>query len=930
MEDHIKEVYAASSSGLDIILSVCPQAADAVNSKRAFKLRLDERTASAHLYQPDGRCNYWHVVDYGLGEGERRLSPIDLYMQDRGYSQSQFALALHELMEEYGVAEELSAKVNRPEIEYRTATADDAGKAPRVELREGFTAEELAVWGPHVKAEHLEELGWKAVTKVEITKGDKVIVKKATPTYPIFAQTCTYINDDGQETAFLKLYEPKNPNKAYRFSIVGTKPRHYIFGLNALRRKFSENGDTKLPTVVIVSGGSDAVNALSLGYQPVGLGSETEGLSDADFHLLLKYAKRIVNIPDIDATGIKVGRQLALRIPELFTAWMTPKDMGGLHDNRGRQRKDLKDFIQLNPGKKAMQRLIDRALSAKFITVSIIKDGPLQYSIQRARLDYFLQLNGFCTLKDDQRTEPVYIRIEGNVVSRTKAKSIAAFMTEWCEQQGIDEDARCKLLRSHDLPNNQSTTLRQRDDLDFTTATASSQRFYFRNGWVEVTAEGCTKHRYAELTDRYVWADSIISHDYAPMQPMFTVERSGDGLFTVVIPEEVPSKFMRFVVNASRIYWRKADEQGLELTDDERAEEQQSLASKLAAIGYLLHRYKSESAAWAIICQDTTMGENEDECNGRSGKSFFLKAVSQLLSAFPIEARVPSIVDNRFIFDGVTEATDLIIVDECHKQLNFDYFFGKITGDLRYEEKGNHPMLLPFARSPKFAFATNYVLRRHDPSTEGRLWPQVFSDYYHVRTPKNDYRATRTIRDDIGCNLFGNEYPEADWQADIAFMMQCLQFYLSLPVEQRRIMPPMGRVERREQRAAIGRDFEQWANEYFAPEGGNLDRDLKANDVLTAYNAEASFKKSMTWLTQHLKAYCEYAQHISCLNPATVTGRKTDGEPWVKREENAQVRYYYVKSADNKAATQATAAPTDSPQEEKDLFDEIAEELQHK
>ena len=387
---------------------------------------------------------------------------------------------------------------------------------------------------------------------------------------------------------------------------------------------------------------------------------------------------------------------------------------------------------------------------------------------------------------------------------------------------------------------------------------------------------------------------------------------------------------MRFVVNASRIYWRKADEQGLELTDDERAEEQQSLASKLAAIGYLLHRYKSESAAWAIICQDTTMGENEDECNGRSGKSFFLKAVSQLLSAFPIEARVPSIVDNRFIFDGVTEATDLIIVDECHKQLNFDYFFGKITGDLRYEEKGNHPMLLPFARSPKFAFATNYVLRRHDPSTEGRLWPQVFSDYYHVRTPKNDYRETRTIRDDIGCNLFGNEYPEADWQADIAFMMQCLQFYLSLPVEQRRIMPPMGRVERREQRAAIGRDFEQWANEYFAPEGGNLDRDLKANDVLTAYNAEASFKKSMTWLTQHLKAYCEYAQHISCLNPATVTGRKTDGEPWVKREENAQVRYYYVQSADNKAATQPTAAPTDSPQEEKGLFDEIAEELQHK
>ena len=43
--EHLAQVYAASDSGLDIIKSVCPQAADAESKKRAFKLRLDERTA---------------------------------------------------------------------------------------------------------------------------------------------------------------------------------------------------------------------------------------------------------------------------------------------------------------------------------------------------------------------------------------------------------------------------------------------------------------------------------------------------------------------------------------------------------------------------------------------------------------------------------------------------------------------------------------------------------------------------------------------------------------------------------------------------------------------------------------------------------------------------------------------------------------------
>ena len=365
---------------------------------------------------------------------------------------------------------------------------------------------------------------------------------------------------------------------------------------------------------------------------------------------------------------------------------------------------------------------------------------------------------------------------------------------------------------------------------------------------------------------------------------------------TTTVSDQAPSKLLRFLANSSRLYWRKADELQQTLTDEEQQDEEQCLLAKLTCIGYLLHSYKSESESWAPILLDSTMGESTDECNGRSGKSFFLNAIGKLISTFLVDARVKSVTENRFIFDGVTESTNLIVVDECHRQLDYDFFFGKITGDLRGEEKGNHPFLIPFSKSPKLAFATNYVLQRHDPSTMGRLWPQLFSDYYHVATKQNDYRESRGIRDDFGQNLMGTDYTEQDWQADIALMLQCLQLYLSLPKDERKQMPPMSLIERREKRAVIGKDFEQWATEYLAPDSGNLDTEIKSLDMLANFNLETKYGWSLSKFTRHLKDYCEYADHIHCLNPVTKTGRKADGMPWVKRENGSQVRYYYIQS----------------------------------
>lgn len=128
-------------------------------------------------------------------------------------------------------------------------------------------------------------------------------------------------------------------------------------------------------------------------------------------------------------------------------------------------------------------------------------------------------------------------------------------------------------------------------------------------------------------------------------------------------------------------------------------------------------------------------------------------------------------------------------------------------------------------------------------------------------------------------------------------MLECLRFYLSLPKAERKQMPPLAQVKRREQRAVIGKDFRQWADDYFAEGSGNLDCQLKQADVLNSYNAEAAYVIKMGQFTRKLKAYCSFAEHIHCLNPTWKTGKKQDGERWVVRDDSGkQTQYYYLQS----------------------------------
>ena len=353
----------------------------------------------------------------------------------------------------------------------------------------------------------------------------------------------------------------------------------------------------------------------------------------------------------------------------------------------------------------------------------------------------------------------------------------------------------------------------------------------------------------------------------------------------------------RAVRNMARLHWRKQDELGLQLTEEEVAEEMQALVVIMLMIGYLLHRHKSPSAAYAALLLDYAIGNSPKERNGRSGKTFLLKAVGALLKMEYIDmSNLAKKSNQQFGFSGVKESTGLIIVDECPENFAFNELYAKISDDMEVERKGKDPVVIPFSKAPKFGIATNHTLKDHSPSTEGRFAPVVVADYYHVKTQLNDYRETRKISDEFHQNLLDLEYAETDWQADIHFMLECLQMFLSLPVADHRQMPPIKNIEQRELQAAISDGFRQWADEVLGEGSEYLDKPVKADLLLGLYKQETNSPISPKGFTEQLMKWCKYASHIACFNPASKTNQKADGDRWYQYENGKKVKFYYIQT----------------------------------
>jgi hypothetical protein len=285
---------------------------------------------------------------------------------------------------------------------------------------------------------------------------------------------------------------------------------------------------------------------------------------------------------------------------------------------------------------------------------------------------------------------------------------------------------------------------------NFVTDEEKNMTFFFQNGCVKVTDTTAEIVDYKTLNG-FVWKNQISKHDIE----LYPIDESLDTNFCMF------SKFISYVCSVKNP----------DAPDDRKARllDLQRFKSLMSALGYLLHTYKDPTITKAVIFCEEKIAYN-DESNGRSGKGLTSVALGYLRNRTPISGKKIDFRD-RFAFQEVTAATQLLSFEDTRKDFNLESIFNILTEGLVVELKGKKAFTIPYDKSPKVIVSTNYVIANDSDSYRARKFEIEFSDYFTADyTPKHEF----------GTMLFEKGWTDnkTEWDKFFSFLIACCCFYL--------------------------------------------------------------------------------------------------------------------------------------------------------
>ncbi|MDR3611409.1 MAG: toprim domain-containing protein [Ignavibacteriaceae bacterium] len=188
--------------------------------------------------------------------------------------------------------------------------------------------------------------------------------------------------------------------------------------------------------------------------------------------------------------------------------------------------------------------------------------------------------------------------------------------------------------------------------------------------------------------------------------------------------------------------------------------------SLCSAIGYMLHDYKEDSNAKAVVLCDQKI-QSDGEPNGRTGKSLIGKALEKIKNIERVDGKNFDF-NPKFTFQMVKLGTQIIDFNDVKANFDFESLFSVITDSMSVEYKNKPPFVVPFSESPKIMISTNYTIKGIGSSYKDRMFEIEFSDHY---TPEH-----KPI-DEFGHDFFTG-WDADEWNRFDNFMLECLQLYL--------------------------------------------------------------------------------------------------------------------------------------------------------
>lgn len=668
-----------------------------------------------------------------------------------------------------------------------------------------------------------------------------------------------------------------------------------------------EEKDERWENLTVCSGPSDALNVYKAGHVVCWPNSESEPLHPSVIQKFKKLARNIYVLYDADTTGIRNANQLALANLDIQVISL-PADLGewatGKRDEEGKMKmcKDIKDFCmyykrgQIDPYKEFKYKLVKLAKSMKFWLMTEDENGVRKYEISNAHLYRFLSANGFHKMPTNSADAWEFVYEHNRVVEVIPEKAIVARVKEYLINFISENSEHYSVILENTIHRSKQINAESLKNLDtiqpnFDAFTADSEYYFFRNMVVQVTAEGIKKIQ-PDKCPYYVLKHKVIQHDLTLTKDLYSADYTADYNYAqellaknspdtpnyLFILDEIDKltkenkifaaglltdfDYVHFVWNTGIKSWREQEEAqrtGADLTPAEYRAIQKNFINKVTTLGYMLRKYKSRGLPKAVYCMETSVLEEEEGShNGGTGKSLYLSSLNLLRKAEFLNGQ--SMKDNKwdFVFQRISFDTDIVNIDDLNSSIDMNRFLPDITGDLQVNPKNKDEFVIPYDRSPKFAFTSNHAIKRFDGSLRRRIQFVSFSDYYHSDNPDINLKG-RSPRSEFGRDLL-KDYDEADWNMFYNFQLQNVRTYMRLGL----VEPDMPDIELRQKRAAIGEVFGDWADGWLETKcNADIDRN-EAFANLTDYCNRLKIRNAvkLNLFTKKVKIWCEIRGYI--------------------------------------------------------------------
>ena len=353
--------------------------------------------------------------------------------------------------------------------------------------------------------------------------------------------------------------------------------------------------------------------------------------------------------------------------------------------------------------------------------------------------------------------------------------------------------------------------------------------------------------------------------------------------------EQMPVPF-QFIYDTCRVFWREEEKlkaNGKKLGNDEKQFQDAHFINKAGGLGYMLSRFRTGARQQMGQLVDYRVND-EKKNTGRNGKSLIAAMLSCVRVGCKVDGKSfktsPDSLAKNFR-EYKPSVHGFIYIDDLLRNFNAELLFG-LSSSITVKNLYHDEVSVAPEQSAKILFSSNRCFDMTDPSTFGRLYPMMVSDYYHAATM--DGMRERSPYQKFGHTLVDLNH-EQEYMETVNMLIQFLQFYLS---NHQVIIPPLeqGGMHRYIHRAIRDQRFVGWASCFFQGDVFGIPiakQDLLVSlfqykgmtvtkQIIDAYSKSPEFSEMM-------RTYCALMGII--INPEVVFVRRSDTERGLPRAQ---------------------------------------------